>query len=73
MKRLRLNPQIRKEKIVHVPSREPLLIINLSPPSHWQKKWPKVANCKKYPCQFHWQIGFLAMATAAGLGLIGVN
>ena len=30
----------------------------------------KVANWKKYSCQFHWQRGFLALAMAARLGWV---
>ena len=40
----------------------------LSPPSHWQKSFATFANWKKYPCQYHWQRGFLALAMAARLG-----
>ena len=29
-----------------------------------------VANWKKYPCQFHWQRGFLALAMAVRLGWV---
>ena len=56
---------------------------SLTPLSHWQKSFVTfglgsssqilVANWKKYPCQFHWQRGFLALAMAARLGLIGIN
>ena len=47
----------------------------LSPPSHWQKSFATpvcvlqllVANWKKYSHKFHWQRGFLALATAVRL------
>ena len=32
-----------------------------------------VANWKKYLCQFHWQRGFLALAMAVRLGLVGFD
>ena len=60
-----------------------LLMLFLSPLSHWQKSFATfglgcslqllVANWKKYPRKFHWQRGFLALATVVRLGLIGVN
>ena len=31
------------------------------------------ANWKKYPCQFHWQRGFLALAIAVRLGYVGFD
>ena len=55
-------------------------IENLPPPSHWQKSFVTfglgsslpllVANQKKYPCKFHWQRGFLALAMEVRLGYI---
>ena len=60
-----------------------VIIFFLSPLSHWQKSfttfglgsnlWILVTNWKKYPCQIHWQRGFLALAMAVNFGLIGVN
>ena len=32
--------------------------------------WILVTNWKKYPCQFHWQRGFLALAMVVRLGWV---
>ena len=54
--------------------------MNLSTPSHWQKSFATfglgsssqilVPNWKKYPCQFHWQRGFLACAKWSRFGTV---